>query len=316
MQASSPPMNRPAARPETGPMAAAAVVVGALLASYAPNLANLARTWAGDPNYSHGFLVGPIALAILWQRRGALPRGRLRPSWIGWAALVAVLAARAWMYERNEIWGENLTLLAALAALAMAFGGWPLLRWAGPAVLFLLFMLPMPGRLNSTLAGPLQTLATIGSTALLKAMGLPVLSQGHIIFIGSEQLEVAQVCNGLSMLMAFVTLVTAATILLTADRPPWERILILFSAVPIALVANILRIAITAWIYHVLGGERGKQVAHDAMGLAMMVIGLVLMGIELKLLSWLVVAEEGEAEGPRLVNTIAPPPAGPAKKPG
>ena len=109
---------------------------------------------------------------------------------------MAILAARAYLFERNERWAEAVTLIPALAALALAFGGWHLLRWAGPAIAFLLLMLPLPPSINLSLAAPLQRLATLGSTTLLQALGLPVLAQGNVIYVGTARLEVAEACNG------------------------------------------------------------------------------------------------------------------------
>ena len=132
-------------------------------------------------------------------------------------------------------------------------------------------MLPLPPSLNLYLAGPLQSLATIGSTALLQAFGLPVLAEGNIIYVGASKLEVARACNGLSMLVSFVTLVTATTLIMARHRPIWERIVLLLSTVPIALVSNIIRIAATAWAYQLLGEQRGaedrprhRRLGHDA----------------------------------------------------
>ena len=150
-------------------------------------------------------------------------------------------------------------MLPMLAGLALAFGGWALLRWALPAIGFLVFMLPLPPSLNLYLAGPLQGLATIGSTTLLQAFGLPVLAEGNIIYIGGSKLEVARACNGLSMLVSFVTLVTATTLIMARDRPIWERIALLLSTVPIALVSNIIQIAATAWAYQLLGARRKSR---------------------------------------------------------
>jgi exosortase len=301
---------------------AGVVVVAALAASYAPNLAELARQWSDEPNYSHGFLVIPIALAILWHRRHELDVAGLRPNWLGWAALVAILAARGYLFELNERWVENATLIPALAALALAFGGWRLLWWAAPAIAFLVFMLPLPPSINLILASPLQTLATIGSTGLLQAFGLPVLSQGNVIFIGGERLEVAQACNGLSMLMSFVTLITAMVILMSRDRPMWERVVLLLSMVPIALVANVIRIAATAALYHAFGPQAAmpwpldawyptvERFVHDTAGWAMMPIALALVFVELKVLSWLIVEDEEAAAGRRPMVVTAMPSGG------
>jgi exosortase len=271
----------------------------ALAASYAPCLRELVLQWWHEPNYTHGFLVAPIAFWILWRRRDRLDPAKLRPSWLGWLALLAVLGLRAYLFERNEQWLEAATIPVAAACLTWAFGGLRLLLWAAPGLLFLFFLLPLPPSVNLILAEPLQRLATTCSTALLQVMGLPVLAEGNVIIVGSDRLEVARACNGLSMLLSFATLI-AATVLLVDDRPVWERVVLLLSVVPIALIANVLRIAATAWCYHLFGASFGDKVAHDTAGWAMMPVALALVWLELRALSWLVVEDEAEA-GPRVV---------------
>ena len=270
---------------------AALAVALALTISYAPNFADLVRTWWSEPNYSHGFLVIPIALAILWQRRDALEGLAIRSNLAGWVGLAALLGLRAWFYEENQLWLETATIPAAAALLVLALGGWKLFLWALPGLLFLGLMLPLPTSVNLVMSGPLQRLATIASSTLLIATGLPVVTQGNVIHMGSQPLEVANACNGLSILMSFVTLVTA-TVLLARDFPLWQRATLLVSTVPIALVANVLRIVATAWCYHLFGAEFGDKVAHDTAGWMMMPVALALIGIELKVLSWLIVVEE------------------------
>ena len=160
---------------------------------------------------------------------------------------MAVLAMRYPLYERNEQYVETATIPLAVAGLLLAFGGWHLLRVALPAVVFLFFMLPLPPSINQWLAGPLQKLATDGSVMMLQILGMPVLAEGNVILIGDNQLEVARACNGLSMLLSFVVMITAAAILL--DRSIIERVVLLLSVVPIALASNIIRITATAVAY-------------------------------------------------------------------
>jgi exosortase len=301
--------------PAVAAVAAVAVLGAALALAYAPNLAYLIRTWRDDPNHSHGFVVLPIALWILWRRRDRWPG--LAPRWWGWAAVLLVLGARAWCFERNELWLETATLLPLLAALALAFGGGPLLRFVAPGLAFLGFWLPLPPSLNQTLAGPLQRLATLGSTAVLQALGLPVLAEGNVILIQAYRLEVERACNGLSMLLSFVTLITAVVLLVA--RPLWERLVLLASAVPIALITNILRIVVTALCYARFGREAvvaGRTVeawSHDAAGWAMPLIGLVLVGLELAVLSWLVREEAPEDPAQALRLLAQGPPRTPAR---
>ena len=121
-----------------------------------------------------------------------------------------------------------------------------------------------------------------------------MLAEGNVIFIGPSKLEVAQACNGLSMLLSFITLITAHDPDHGPPSPALGAGLLLASTIPIALVSNILRIAATAWAYQVLGEARGQKIAHDTAGWAMMPIALGLIWIELKIMNWLIVEEEVE----------------------
>ena len=115
-----------------------------LLWAYAPTLAGMVRRWSNDPQYSHGFLVPVFAGIVLWVRRAQHPGVSFNPSGGGvpWLlfALVLRLASAAFYLE----WLDALSLLPALAGLCVLLGGGPTLRWAWPAVGFLIFMMPMP----------------------------------------------------------------------------------------------------------------------------------------------------------------------------
>jgi exosortase len=269
---------------------ALAVVAIALGWAYAPNLRSLVTTWNQEPNYSHGFLVLPVALVIVWRRWVEEEPPAIMPSWWGWAGLVGMLIVRAVCYERGAEWTETATLLPVIACLTLAAGGWPLLRRVWPAIAFLVFLLPLPLRVNSILAQPLQRVATTWSTALLKLTGLWVVAEGNVILVGGDQLEVAAACNGLSMLMCLAATVAAMTILV--PMAVWKRVALFLSIIPIALVSNVLRIAATAWCYHLFGAKVGGHFAHDAAGWLMMPVALILVGLELALLSWLVIEVE------------------------
>ncbi len=272
-------------------LAAAGIVLGL---AYAPNLSELFRIWTHDENYTHGFLVVPIALFILWRRIEEMPGdlreglGRSAP-WPGWALLTVALVARAIAYERNLQWVETATLLPAVVGLVWAFGGVGLIRLAWPAILFLVFMLPLPVQINSLIALPLQRIAATGSYILLQLSGFWLVQSGNILHLttpfGTRPLDVALACSGLKMLMTLAATVTATILLL--PLPNWKRIILMLSAIPIALVSNISRIVATGWCYYYLEGESGQHWAHDISGWMMMPMALVLVGLELKILAWL-----------------------------
>jgi exosortase len=270
-------------------LAAGLVVLGW---AYWPTLQYLWFIWCNEPNYSHGFLVIPVAVWIFWQRLTEAPAGwwEGRGPWWSWLLLFGVLAARAYAYEQSNLWGESVTIVPAVACLMLTLGGWPLLSVGWPAAVFLIFMCRLPEALNSTLSLPLQRMATLGSAFLLQVLGVLALPEGNTIYLpnapeGSRVLEVAQACNGLSMLMTLAATVVATIFLFPMAN--WKRIVILASAIPVALVSNIIRILATGWCYNRMSSELAKKLVHDWSGLMMMPLALVLVGIELLILAWL-----------------------------
>jgi exosortase len=270
--------------------------------SYAPNLQYLHDVWSGDPNYSHGFLVVPIALYILWRRLSAMPWERsqdaIQTPWWGWALLAIIVTIRAVAYERGMRWFETATLLPTIACLTWTLGGGSLLRRTWPAILFLVFMLPLPPSINELVALPLQRIAATASHFFLQLSGFWVIQEGNVLHLttpfGIRALDVALACSGLRMLMTLATAVTAIIILF--PLPVWKRLALLASAVPIALVSNMIRIVATGWCYYYFEGERGREWAHDISGWLMMPTALILVGVELQLLSWLIPEKDEDEE--------------------
>lgn len=295
----------------------------ALGLAYAPNFRELFSTWQLNPNYSHGFLVVPIALFILWQRlSGAQPAsssGAIPAPWWGWIFLIAFLAIRAAAYERNFQWLETATILPVIICLTWTFGSWPLLRRVWPAVVFLIFMLPLPPLIDNLLAHGLQGFAASGSCFLLQMSGLWAVRQGNVILLGMRDgkmvpLDVAIACNGLSMLMALTATVTATIILVSL--PTWKRLSLLLSVVPIALFSNMVRIVTTGWCYYLIVGPRGKEWAHTLSGWLMPLLALVLVGIELGIFSWLVPKETEDDDKPIIPFMYVHERSSGKKKPG
>jgi exosortase len=276
-----------------------ALPLAALLWAYGSTLGELVRRWAGDPQYSHGYLVPAFAALLLWLRRGRLAGARLAPSRWGFAFLLTGIVMRlagTWFYFS---WLDPVSLLPCLAGVCLLAGGWAALRWAGPAVAFLFFMIPLPYNLSLALADPLQTIATEASTYALQILGRPALAEGHVILLNEVELGVVEACSGLRMLVVFFALATALA--LVSRRPLWEKLVLIASAVPIALVTNIARITATGFLHDTAGPELANAVFHDLAGWLMMPVALLLLGLELKLLQKLFLeAEAADAVSPRL----------------
>ena len=156
---------------------------------------------------------------------------------------------------------------------------------------FLLFMFPLPAVLENTLLMKLQTCATIISTWTLQLLGVSAAREGNMIDDrhAGEPLQVAEACSGLRMLTIFGAMTVALVMII--DRPWWDKLIILLSAIPIALVSNVMRIVSTGLLYMLFGQDTPwlSTIIHDWAGFAMMPIGLGLLWIELAMLSRLTI---------------------------
>jgi exosortase len=287
-----PPLHTAELRRAWPTLAGLAALTLALLWSYWPTLATMAERWSGDPQYSHGFLVPVFAAVLLWHRREQCP-ATLARCWWGLTVLLAAIGIRlagAYLYLPAL---DAFSFLPALAGLCLLVGGWAALRWAWPAIAFLGFMLPLPYAAEMALALPLRQLATVASTYALQTVGLPALAQGNVIHIENVKLGVVEACSGLGMLMTFFALSTAVAVIL--QRRLADRLVIVASAVPIAVIANVVRITATG-IVHWNWGTGAGQFMHDGGGWLMMPLALGLVWLELRYLDWLLI--EGEAPAP------------------
>jgi exosortase len=271
----------------------AASAAGLLWAYWGP-FVEMARHWLKDPQYSHGVIVPVFSLLLLRMRRSMLADAVLRPSWWGLALLAGGTALRLYGAHYAINWFEQISLLPCLAGLALLLGGWPVFRWSWPAVAFLGFMIPLPFFLETMLARQLRQIATLTSVYTIQTIGLPALAEGTDIKLNEHTLRVAPECSGLGMLLVFFALSTG--IVLLSKRPWVDRLVILLSAVPIAVIANVIRITATAVLFEFSFTRAAHNVIHDWAGYIMMLIALVLLWLELKLLEKLFIADGAGSE--------------------
>jgi exosortase len=188
-------------------------------------------------------------------------------------------------------------------------GGWQGLLWAWPAVMFLFFMMPLPGAVQGLASEQLQYLATHVSTYVIQTLGIAAVAQGNVIQLAERPLEVARACSGLRMMMLFFALCIGASFVVR--RPLWERLVMIGSAAPIAVAANVARIVMTAVVYQfatmfpaMIDLDTAAELIHQWAGYLMMPIGLLLLLAEMTLLNKLMLAPiERVVVAPRTVAT-------------
>jgi exosortase len=252
----------------------AGVLVATLVWAYWPTLAELERSWSRDPRYSHGYLVPFFALYLLWLRRGPSSDHRSMRS-----TGLALFAAGAFLNFFGAYayinWLSAVSLLLSLAGLTALLGGRGGLRWAWPSIAFLVFMIPLPYRIETALGGPLQGLATSVSTYTLQVLGLPAFRSGNTIVINDYTIGIVDACNGLGA--SYMVLACAIGAALLIGRPLADKIILVATAIPIALVANSTRITLTGVLHEMIGKGAADTLYHDLAGWLTMPVALVLL---------------------------------------
>ena len=265
------------------PWFAGGLVLIAFLWSYWPGLVDLWNAWQRSDEYSSGFLVPFLAIYILWLRYHDIAQSPLKPSAWGLVAFIAAQGFRLFGLYLGYGAAENLSVVLSIAALVLILFGWQLFRRVSTILLFLCLMLPWPTRVQTTVALPLQRWATSSAVFCLEMIGYEVIQEGNIIHIGQARIAVAEACNGLRMITAFF--VISGLVVLLAKRAWWEKLIILVSSLPIALLCNTARLAITAIAFTVLSGEHWEKIFHDFGGYAMMPLAIAVIVTELWLLT-------------------------------
>jgi len=262
---------------------AGSIVLIAFLWSYWSGIVDLWSLWQRSDEYSSGLLVPFLAVYILWSRRHAIAKCRIRPCLWGLLAFLGAQGVR--LFGLFFMYGsaERLSIALSIAALVLLLFGWQLFRKVFTILLFLFLMLPWPNRVQAAVALPLQRWATSSAVFCLEMIGYEIVQEGNIIHIGGATVAVAEACNGLRMVTAFF--VISGLVVLLVERSWWEKLTVLASSLPIALLCNTVRLAITAIAFTVLSGEHWEKIFHDFGGYAMMPLSLAIVVFELWLLT-------------------------------
>lgn len=270
------------------------MVLIAFLWSYWHGLVDLWKIWMISDEYNSGLLVPILAVYILWTRRRTIAQCPIKPSVIGIFIFIGAQILR--FFGLLFLYGsaERLSLALSIFALVLLMFGWQFFKKTSTTLLFLCLMLPWPNRIRAAVSLPLQRWSTSSAVFCLELMGFDIVREGNVIHIGQSTVAVAEACNGLRMITAFI--VICGLVVLLVKRAWWEKLIVLVSSLPIALLCNTIRLAITAIFFTILEGEYWEKIFHDFGGYAMMPLALAAVVAELWLLAKLTIPPESREE--------------------
>jgi exosortase len=254
---------------------AAALMAASFIALYYGVAAKLSHDWLHDDNYSHGFLIVPLALYFVWERRSVLARTPARPSAFGLVIVAGSLLVMAAGLLGAELFLTRISLIGCVAGMVLFLFGWRYVRLLAFPLAFLLLMVPLPAIIFNQIAFPLQLLASRVGVAGISAFGIPVLREGNVIVLANTSLEVAEACSGIRSLISLLTL--GIVFGYFVDPRPRMRTLIALTTIPIAVFANGVRVAGTGIAAYYYGASAAEGFLHEFSGWLIFVVSFALL---------------------------------------
>jgi exosortase len=223
--------------------------------------------WSKDEDMSHGFLVPLVILWIVWRERGRLRA--LPAEHNGWGFTLLVFAACMQFLALLGVglFAGSVAFLLSVAGAVLCLGGFAWLRALAFPLLLSVFMLPKLAVLYNQVTLPLQLFASQMAAGILTVGGIGVIREGNILDVGGHKVAVVEACNGIRYLLSLGFMAVVFGYL--SDSKPWMRLALLGSAVPIAILANALRVAAAGWLPSLESG-----VPHAASGAFIFVLCL------------------------------------------
>lgn len=278
----------------------AIVIVVAILFTYAAVLVKLSNDWWTDENYSHGLLVPLIIGYILWSQRDKFAAEPARPSVLLGGLAVAFALFALWTGVAGaELYTQRLSLVLLIAGTVVYFWGLAFLRLILVPLGLLILAIPVPAIIFNKVAFPLQLFASRCAVWSMSVLGIPVLRQGNVIELKplnsfeTRKLEVVEACSGIRSLM---TLLTLAVVFAYFTYPRsndsngpggkfgwlrsygfWRSVIIVLSAVPIAILTNAARVSGTGILSHFYGTGVADGFFHSFSGWAIYVVAFLLL---------------------------------------
>jgi exosortase len=273
------------------------VIIGLFLYVFHVEIYRIVHRWVTDASWSHGFLIPFFSLYFLNQRKHQILNLQTRPNYLGLFFLIFCIAAYPFIiFQLKVAYLQTLLIVPAVFAIVLFLGGWRLIEYTWLPVLYLYFAVPLPGRFYREVTIPMRMLAAKVASVLLGLVeGLEATANGVIIDViwNGEQikpaLDVAEACSGMRLLMTFLALGVAMAYL--HYRPIWQRLILLLSTVPIAIICNVVRVTVTGFIYIFVSPKYTQGIYHDALGMGMLPLAFGMYGFLAYFMSRLFVEE-------------------------
>lgn len=246
------------------PLLQGAAVVAGIFALYYETVFKLVEDWINLPDFSHGFLIPPVSAYLLYERRNRFSGMKPDGKWTGLMIVILGVLMLSFGYLAMEYFTMRISLLIVISGTVWFLLGREYLKQSLFPIAFLAFMIPLPSILLDKITFPMQLIASQMATGTLMLTGIPVLREGNIIQLANVSLEVAEACSGLRSLISLLALSVIFSYL--SQKTFWKRAVLVASTIPIAVIANVFRVAGTGILADYYGSSVAQGYFHEFSG--------------------------------------------------
>lgn len=263
---------------DMGSILLGSILLAGLAALYWPFLLPLVADWNTNDDYSHGYFIPLITVYFIYHLRGELADIKIQPSSLGLLIVAAGLCQLIVGKIGSEFFLQRTSLIIVLLGMVLFIFGMGYFKKLCIPILYLLFMIPLPAIVWNKIAFPMQLFASGLTEKLVYALGVPIYREGNVLHLAETTLEVVAACSGLRSLLTMFAL--SAALALISSLPRWKKVLLFLTAVPSAIIANIIRLTGTALLASRYGPDVAHGFLHDFSGIVVFVLGLsILIGV-------------------------------------
>lgn len=247
----------------------------AFLTLYFTVIMAMIKDWEINPNYSHGYFIPLVSIAMIYSRREQLREVNIEPKPWGVALLVIGLLQYLIAYVGSEFFLLRSSMPVVLLGLALFLGGTSMARILFYPICYFLLMIPIPAVIWSAVAFPMQLLASSLAETMVSVLGVPIFREGNVLYLAETTLEVVDACSGLRSLTTMIALSLA--LIYFSKLTLVSRCVVFLAAFPIAIFVNIFRLTCTALLASKYGEKVAQGFLHDFSGWLTFVVGLAML---------------------------------------
>ena len=260
-----------------------AIFVSTFIIAYFPVWKRLVLAWYSSDEYSHGFFIVPLCGYILWRKREFLAEIPVSPSSWGLPLIIFALLLYVFAHLAEILTVASFSMVLLIAGVVMYLYGLLMLKKLLFPMFLLLFMIPIPAQIYSSLTIPLQLFVTKASVWIGALIGVPVYREGNVIHLPDRTMQVVQACSGLRSMISLMTL--SAILGYFTLRSNFMRVILFFSGIPAAIFVNIIRVLLMILAFYYFNFDLTKGTTHTIFGLIIFILALIFVALTKGMLS-------------------------------